>query len=136
MKKYSPLPILLIFLITISPALAETRAPTEPLPKRVEKAEVIFLGKVTNKKVEGDWAKAELVVEEPLKNVRKGEKVEVIWRIKLANLRIYDTDDETTGVAILSDKHQGRYWLRSDKFEKPEKLDEVKTILEEAETES
>ncbi len=32
-------------------------------------------------------------------------------------------------MAILADKHEGRYWLREDKFEPLEKLDEVKKVV-------
>jgi hypothetical protein len=105
------------------------KAPTKPLPERVANAEAVFLGKVINKKVEGDWARAELLVEEPLKNAKKGAKIEVIWRINLGNLPIYDAAEGTRGVAILKDQHEGRYWLRSDKFEKPDRVDEVKGII-------
>lgn len=111
-------------------ALAETKAPTKPLSERVGNAETVFVGKVIEKKVEGDWARAELLVEEPLKNAMKGAKIEVIWRIKLGrNLFIYDTEEGTQGIAILKDRHEGRFWLRSDKFEKPDKLAEVKAII-------
>jgi hypothetical protein len=112
-----------------STALATIKAPTKPLSERVENAETVFLGTVVNKVVTGDWARAEILVEEPLKNAEKDAKVEVIWRIKIGGLPIFDTAAGTQGVAILKDKHEGRFWLRSDKFEKPEKLDAVKDLI-------
>lgn len=102
-----------------------SRAPTKPLAERLREAETVFLGKVVNKVVDGDWARAELLVEEPLRNAEKGAKVAVIWRIKVGTFSIYDVAAGTRGVAILKDKHEGRYWLRGDKFENPEKLASV-----------
>jgi hypothetical protein len=116
-------------LLTLTTASLAIRAPTKPLKDRLTAAETVFLGKVVNRTVTGDWARAELVVEEPLRNAKKGQKVEVIWRIKVGNFRIYDVAELTRGIAILKDKHQGRYWLRSDKFEKPDKLAEVKGLM-------
>lgn len=127
----SLVPIVILALTSVAPAVI--KAPTKPLSERVENAETVFLGKVINKKVQGDWARAELLVESPLKNAKKGTKIEIIWRINVGRLKIYDTADGTQGIAILKDKHQGRYWLRSDKFEAPDKLKEVKRILAAAE---
>lgn len=112
-------------------AAGAVRAPTQPLAQRVQEAEMVFLGKVVNKTVDGDWARAELLVEEPLRNAEKGAKVAVTWRIMVGTFFIYDVAAETGGVAILKDKHEGRYWLRDDKFEKPEKLAEVKALVTE-----
>ncbi|MBT3199130.1 MAG: serpin family protein [Phycisphaerales bacterium] len=105
------------------------RAPTPPLKNRVAAAETVFLGKVVNKVVTGEWATAELLVEESLRNAEKGKKTKVTWRIKLGNFHIYDVPEGSRGIAILKDKHKGRYWLRSDKFEKPNKLAEVKGLI-------
>jgi len=115
-------------LLTLTTASLAIRAPVRPLKDRVAAAETVFLGKVANKVVVGEWARAALVVEESLKNAKKGGKVEVIWRISLGRFKIYDVAEGTRGVAILSDKHQGRYWLRGDKFESPDKLAEVKGL--------
>jgi hypothetical protein len=122
-------------LITVafsSVALGVTRAPTPPLSQRVNEAELVFVGKVVNKVVEGDWARAEILVEQPLKNTVKDAKVPVTWRINLGNFIIYDTPEGSRGIAILKDKHQGRYWLRGDKFERPDQLEKVREILTEA----
>ena len=116
-------------LLTLTTASLAVRAPTVPLKDRVGAAETVFLGKVVNKVVTGEWASAELVVEEPLRNAEKGKKTEVIWRIRLGRFHIYDVAEGTRGVAILKDKHKGRYWLRSDKFENPNKLAEVKGFI-------
>ena len=103
---------------------ATIRAPTPPLEERVKAAETVFVGKLINKVVEGDWVRAELLIEEPLKNSEKGAKVLVIWRATLGGRPIYDTPEDSEGIAILGDKHEGRYWLRDDKFEPVGKLDE------------
>lgn len=123
----------LALLMMAMPVLARTVAPTEPLEKRVKEAELIFTGKVIDKEVKGDWARAELLVETPLRGVKKGEKIEVIWRIQVGGEPIYDAAEGQQGVALLGDKHEGRYWLRSDKFEGLDQLEKVKTILKKAE---
>lgn len=105
------------------------RAPTEPLKERVRAAETVFVGKLINKAVEGDWVRAELLVEEPLVSSKRDSKIEVIWRATIGGTPIYDTDENSRGIAILKDKHEGRYWLRDDKFEDLNKLAEVKKIL-------
>lgn len=120
----------LAVLMLAMPALARTVAPTEPLEKRVKSAELIFTGKVINKTVQGDWAHAELLVDESMRGVKKGDKIEVIWRIQIAGKPIYDVVDGKQGIALLGDKHKGRYWLRGDKFEDLVKLDKVKELLE------
>ena len=108
-----------------------SKLPTEPLENRVRDAKVVFVGKVINKEVKGAWAYADLLVEEPLKNVQKNESVQVIWRIKLGDRAIYDSAEGSRGIAILDEKHEGRYWLRDDKFEDLAKLEEVKRIVAE-----
>jgi hypothetical protein len=123
------LAFLLCVLLTLTTTSLALRVRTAPLKARVDAAETIFLGKLANKVVTGEWANAELVVQEPLRNAKKGEKIAVTWRIKLGNFRIYDAPEGTRGIAILKDKHKGRYWLRGDKFEKPDKLAEVKGLL-------
>jgi len=113
-----------------APARGVIKSPTKPLKERVAEAETIFIGKVVNKEVEGDWATAELLVEQPLKNAKLEAKVPVTWRIRLGQLFIYDVAEGTRGIALLGDKHQDRYWLRADKFEDLKKLDEVTSWLE------
>lgn len=119
----------LLLPLSITPIAAGSRAPTKPLSERVQQAETVFLGKVVNKVVDGDWAQAELLVEQPLRNAKKGMKIDVTWRITVGSFFIYDVADGTQGIAILKDKHKNRYWLRADKFEKPEKLAEVKALI-------
>ncbi len=126
MMQFALAPCVLLTLTTVSLAV---RAPTPPLKARVSAAETVFLGKLVNKVVTGEWASAELLVEEPLRNAKKGEKTKVIWRIKLGRFQIYDVPQGTRGIAILKDRHQGRYWLRGDKFESPDKLVEIKGFI-------
>ncbi|MEM9348495.1 MAG: hypothetical protein AAGB26_18150 [Planctomycetota bacterium] len=133
MLNYSGLNVTLIgflaMLITVSAATTETRAPTEPLEKRVKAAELIFPGTVINKKIDGEWARAELLVDSPLRGVEKGQKIEVIWRMTLGGTPIYDAAEGQQGVALLGDKHEGRYWLRDDKFEDLDKLEKIEELL-------
>ena len=124
------LPIGFLTLFILASATGAVRAPTPPLEERVKAAESVFVGKLINKVVEGDWVRAELLVQEPLKNTKKDEKVLVIWRATIGGQPIYDTPEDSRGIAILGDKHEGRYWLRSDKFEPVDKLDEVKKIID------
>ncbi len=124
------LTFLVALLVMTSILTAETRAPTPPLEKRVKDAALVFTGKVINKKVDGEWARAELLVDVPLRGVKKGEKIEVIWRVELSGRPIYDAPDGKQGVALLGDKHEGRYWLRDDKFEDLDKLEKVKKLVE------
>ena len=133
-------------------ALALSKLPPAPLGERVSQADSIFVGTVANKVVEGDWVRADLIVEEPLKKAKKGEAVPVTWRLimvggsfqpekvegspEVANVKrvggkpIFDAPEGARGIAILSDKHEGRYWLRDDKFEDISKLAEVKKLIE------
>ena len=112
------------------------RAPTPPLKERVNRAETVFLGKVADRIVEGGWVRASLVVEEPLWKAERGKNVPVIWTkpadtgLFMADGVTFDANEGARGVAILTDKHEGRYWLREDKFEDPKKLDEVKALVQ------
>ena len=106
------------------------RAPEVPLEKRVEAAEKVFVGKVINKKVDGEWVRAELLVESPLRNAEKEAKIPVIWRRELGDLKIYDVTVGSKGVALLLDKHEGRYWLGHSRFEKLDKLEEIEKLIE------
>ena len=121
--------LVIIFSLSIlcSSAFA-LRIAIEPLEKRVEKADKIFVGKLVNRVDDGDWVRAELVVETAVHNVKKGDKVDVIWRKTIGGHKIFDSQEGDRGVAILIDKHQGRYWLRGDKFENIKKLDEIKKL--------
>jgi len=110
-------------------AALAVRAPTAPLAERVSEAETIFLGKLANKVTDGDWVRADLVVEEPLRDAERGHGTAVIWRAKIDGMPIYDAAEGARGIAILKDKHEGRYWLRDDKFEDPGKLNEVKALI-------
>ena len=123
------IPLLLAVLLATSTSLFAVRAPTKPLSERVKAAELVFVGKVINKIVEGDWVRAELIVEEALHGVKEEQKVLVIWRATIGGQPIYDTAAGTKGIAILGDKHEGRFWLRDDKFEPVDKLAEVKKLL-------
>ncbi|MFK7851046.1 MAG: hypothetical protein AB8D78_08725 [Akkermansiaceae bacterium] len=119
------------FLLATSSALA-IRAPEVPLEKRVEKAERIFVGKVINKEVDGDWVKADLLVEKPLRNAEKDSKIPITYRKNIGNQPIYDITVGSKGVAILTDKHKDRYWLGHARFEKMEKLEEIEKLVKKA----
>lgn len=106
------------------------RAPEVPLEKRVEAAEKVFVGKVINKKVDGEWVRAELLVESPLRNAEKEARIPVIWRRELGDLKIYDVTVGSKGVALLLDKHEGRYWLGYSRFEKLDKMEEIEKLIE------
>jgi len=110
-------------------SLALTRAPTPPLDERVEKAEQVFVGTLVNRVEDGDWVQAELRVDIHLRGDKKGALVPVIWRKRLGDLQIYDAPENARGIAILSDKHEGRYWLRADKFEPVQNLQAVRRTL-------
>ena len=121
--------ISLITLLSLCSSAFALRIAIEPLEKRVEKAEKIFIGKLVNRVEDGDWVRAELVVETALHNVKKDEKIEVIWRKTIGGHKIFDSQEGNKGIAILIDKHQGRYWLRGDKFENLNKLDQIKKLI-------
>ena len=115
--------------LVMMPSAFGVKAQPKSLKERVKDAELIFVGKVVNRVVKGDWVRAELVVEKPFRGVKKGEKVKVIWRKTIGGREIYDTGENTRGIALLKGKHEGRYWLRADRFEGGEKLEEVKKLV-------
>lgn len=121
---------LLCLLLSFSPISSALKAPTKSLEYRVQAAELVFVGTVINKVIDGDWVRAELLVEEPLVNTKQAEKIAVTWRTTIGNIAIYDTAEGSHGIAILKDMRKGRYWLRSDKFETLDKIDSVKEVLE------
>ena len=123
-----PLCAFLMFLVMM-PSAFGVKAQPKSLKERVKDAELVFVGKVVNRVVKGDWVRAELVVEKPFRGVKKGEKVKVIWRKTLGGREVYDTGEDSRGIALLKGKHEGRYWLRADKFEGGEKLEEVKKLV-------
>jgi len=138
----------LLFLAATAPAI---RAPTLPLADRVRAAETVFVGVVTNRVTEGDWVRADLLVEEPLLRASKGQTVPVTWRLFIVGGRlvpdpeggngqvvrmkrvggqpVFDIPEGARRIAILKDKHKGRYWLRGDKFENLGQLEEVRKII-------
>ncbi len=121
---------LILFLLMIaSPATFAIKAKMKPLEQRVREAEVIFAGKLVNKVIDGEWVRAELEVADPLKNSKKGEEIKVTWRLKLGERKLYDIKPNSQGIALLKEKHEGRYWLRADKFENLEKSALVKGII-------
>lgn len=115
-------------LLAISGALA-LMAPTEPLAERVRKADIIFVGKIVNRVVDGDWVRAELLVEEPLRNAKLDEKKPIIWRASISGEALRGGAEGTRGIALLTDQHEGRYWFRADKFEPLTALPEIKRLL-------
>ncbi|MGE9271504.1 MAG: hypothetical protein ACQKBU_11935 [Verrucomicrobiales bacterium] len=106
------------------------QAQTKPLSIRVQQAQCVFVGKVIHKAVEGDWARAQLLVEEPLAGVKKGQKVDVLWRLRIASQPLFDTPEGSRGIAILTDLRDGRYWLRHDRFEDLKKIEEVRRFIQ------
>lgn len=110
---------------------ATSIAPTPPLAERLREAEKVFVGTLVERVEDGEWVRAALHVDEPLRGVEEKERVEVIWRTRVRDLQVYDAGEGSRGIAILKDKHEGRYWLRADKFEPLAKLDEVRKLLEE-----
>ncbi len=114
------------------PALA-LQAPTEAIAVRVEKAKKIFLAEVINRVEKDGWVRAELLVKEAVFGVEKDEKVKVIWRKPsqnplLADGVTFDVAEGAVGVALLGDQHEGRFWLRDDRFEPVTKLDPIKKL--------
>ena len=120
-------------LLVTAPALSIAAPPS--VEQRVAKAETVFAGKLINRvEVEGDWIHAELQVTEPLYRAKPGEKVPVVWRlVKFNDAVIFDCPEGKQGVAILSDMHEGRYWLRDDKFLSIDLLADVKKAVEKLE---
>ena len=122
----------LTFLIVVTGAqvsAARTLSPETPFADRLSEAETVFIGVVTNKVLDGDWARADLLIETPLFNAEQGAKVPVIWRTAVSGRPLYDAASGSRAIAILKDKHEGRYWLRTDKFENIAKLDEAKRVF-------
>ena len=123
---------LLVFatLLVSAPALSIAAPPS--VEERVATAEMVFVGKLINRiEVEGDWVHAELQVTEPLLKAKVGEKVPVTWRlVRFNDAVIFDCQEGKQGVAILGDMHQGRYWLRDDKFLSMDLLDDIKKAVE------
>jgi len=115
--------------VLASVAVAKTLAPEKPFAERLSDAETVFVGVVTNKVLDGDWARADLLVETPLFNAEQGAKVAVIWRTAVGGQPLYDAASGSKAIAVLKDKHEGRYWLRADRFENIAKLDEAKRAL-------
>ena len=111
-----------------------SRLPPKPLEERVRGAETIFVGKVINKVVTGDWARAELEVLTPLKNVKKGAKVSVIWRVEISGRQLFDIAEGAKFMALLKGKHEGRYWLHGEKFKNEKQLNQVKSFIDEEKT--
>lgn len=142
---------LCLALVLSGSTLALSLAPPRPLEKRVEDSQLIFVGKLVNRVQNDDWVQAELLVEAPLKNVKQGEKIPVPWRLVMVGGHrvtvsvegnsevvktetvgakpIFDKPEGARGIAILDDKHKGRYWLRADKFEELDQLETVRTLV-------
>jgi len=92
----------------------DLRAPVEPLARRVQEAQKVFVGVLVNRKdLEGDWCHADLKVTRPIKGVQVGELVPVLWRPRIAR---FDARENQTGLAVLKHQHDKRYWLRPDTF--------------------
>jgi hypothetical protein len=120
---------LLIIVTGAQVSTARTLSPETPFANRLNEAETVFIGVVTNKVLDGDWARADLLIETPLFNAEQGAKVPVIWRTAVSGRPLYDAASGSRAIAILKDKHEGRYWLRTDKFENIAKLDEAKRVF-------
>lgn len=108
---------------------ALTLAPVDSLEKRLDAAKLVFVGKIINRSEDGEWVQAELLVEDPVLNIKKGGLVPVIWRKTAGGTAIYDAQEGLRGLAILDGYHKGRYWLRSDRFEDVALAAEAKRII-------
>jgi len=98
-------------------ALATSKAKPLTIEQRVSTAKLVFVGKIVEKRVKGDWVEAKIVVEKAIRGVKKGQKIPVTWRTSLHGKPLYNVAEGKRGIAILQDKHNGKYWLRADKFE-------------------
>lgn len=117
-SKYSICLVLVTLFMLPSVVSATTiKVDKRTLEERVSDADLIFIGKVINKQVSGDWATAELLVEEPITGVKKGDKVKVTWRIQVNGHHIYDTEEGLRGLSMLknTNKHKGRFWFKGVK---------------------
>ena len=92
-----------------APVKPSVHALTKPLEERVQQSEIVFVGKLINKVMHGDWVYAELLVEMPLKNAKNGTKIKVTWRAEVRSRAIYDVVEGTQAIAILKSKREGRY---------------------------
>ncbi len=126
-----PITCAIAYLGVAGVALSLSLAPPRPLSERVAEAEKIFVGTVVNRVEKDGWVRAELRVDTPLRRVEAKQKVPVVWRPKIRDVILFDAEEGRRGIAILKDKHEGRYWLRADKFETVEKLEEVKKLVAE-----
>ncbi len=116
-----------VILLAAVTANARIVAPPEPLAQRVEQADKVFVGVLTNRKLlEGDWCHADLKVTQAIKGANVGDLVPVVWRPTIAG---YDASNEQVGLAVLKYAHENRYWLRSDTFEDAKLVTEAKSIL-------
>lgn len=119
----------LVCLATVSTAVSIAPAPS--IETRVAAAETVFIGKLINRmEIEGGWVHAELQVTQPLLNAKQGEKIPVIWReIRFRGKPVFDAAEGREAIAILNDRHEGRYWLRDDKFLNVEQVEEVRRAV-------
>lgn len=115
----------------VSSAHALSLLPTPPLSERVAGAQVVFVGTLIERVEKGEWVRAVLRVDKPLRGLGEDKRVNVIWRTRVADQWIYDAAEGQRGIAILDDKHEERYWLRADKFEPLAKLEEVEKMIAE-----
>ncbi len=100
-----------------APAPANSRLPDAPSEQRVQSAEKVFVGSLTNLKIlKDDWCHADLKVTRAITGVAEGEMVPVQWRPKAA---AYNAVENQEGLAVLRYKDGHRYWLRSDTFVDP-----------------
>ena len=119
------------------------------------KAETVFVGRVINRTVDGDWVRAELVVEDALWNAQPRERVPVVWRSKLSRVErfsntvdtdagmslgdqaaaLYDAQEGDRALAILSYKETavypslGLYKLSKSRYVFLDKLKKAKDVL-------
>lgn len=118
---------LLILSCLLIPVMGVSRAPVEPLEKRLKEANLVFVGEITKSIEENGWVLAELKVTSSLKGLNKTKTVNVILGKYLMNPKKFIVGSK--GIVILSDQHKARYWFRDDKFEDLDKLKEVKKLL-------
>ncbi len=111
------------------PQIAICRAAPVPLKQRVEKAKLVFIGKLVEREEKGDWVHAELVVSEPVFGAKKDERVKVVWRKKIGERLLYDLEQGQEGIAILNHKKEDRYYLGEERFEGMDQLEKLREVL-------
>lgn len=111
------------------PVEALSRMPVPPLRERVAAAEEVAIVTLTQREERGEWARGTLRIDHPIHGSPAGTELPVIWRTTLDDTPIYDAAVGARGIAVLKDRHQGRYWLGQDKLLAFDKLAQVMQVV-------